>query len=226
MAPEGAAPDVPGHPPPRAIQEGPGLYAATMKPTFFPSQADFREWLEKNHDRIPELWVGLQKTGSPQPGLQYKQALDEALCFGWIDGVRKSIDAHRWTIRFTPRKPRSIWSAINLRRVEELKALGLMRPSGLAAFEGRDPTRQNQYSFEQQQPLRLSAAYAKQLRANEKARAFFESQAPYYQRTSSFWVMSAKKEETRVKRLGVLIECSAKGKKIPLLAGPAKRQGK
>ncbi len=196
-----------------------------MNPTFFQSQALFRKWLEKNHDQVPELWVGLQKTGSPQPGLQYKQALDEALCFGWIDGVRKSIDEHRWTIRFTPRKPRSIWSAINLRRAEELKALGLMKPSGLAAFEGRDPKRQNLYSFEQEKPLKLDAAYAKQLRANEKARSFFESQAPYYQRTASFWVMSAKKEETRLKRLGVLIEYSAKGEKVPPLAPLPKRKG-
>src|SRR5512138_1503404 len=116
-----------------------------MEPTFFKSQAEFRAWLEKNHAKEPELWVGLQKTGSSQEGLNYKQALDEALCFGWIDGVRKSIDESRWTIRFTPRKPRSIWSAVNIKRAGELKALGLMKPPGRKQFEERDEKRAKLY---------------------------------------------------------------------------------
>lgn len=197
----------------------------TSKPTFVASQAEFRKWLEKNHDRVTELWVGLQKTGSSQPGLNYKQALDEALCFGWIDGVRKSIDDSRWTIRFTPRKPRSIWSAVNIKRVGELKKLGLMKPSGLAAFEGRDEKRMGLYSFEQA-PHDLAPEYEKQFRANKKAWAFYESQAPWYRRTAQHWVMTAKKEETRLKRLAVLIESSAKGKRAPPFARPKSAQEK
>jgi uncharacterized protein YdeI (YjbR/CyaY-like superfamily) len=185
-----------------------------MKPTFFKSQAEFRAWLEKNHDQVSELWVGLQKTGSTQKGLHYKQALDEALCFGWIDGLRKSIDESRWTIRFTPRKPRSIWSAVNIKRVGELKALGLIKPPGLKQFEGRDEKRAKLYSFENA-PVELDAAYERQFQANKKAWEFFQSQASYYQRAIKFWVMSAKKEETRLKRLAILIEHSAKGMKAP-----------
>jgi uncharacterized protein YdeI (YjbR/CyaY-like superfamily) len=193
-----------------------------MKPTFFKSQAEFRKWLEKNHDQASELWVGLQKTGSAQKGLVYKEALDEALCFGWIDGVRKSIDESRWMIRFTPRKPRSIWSAINIKRAGELKALGQMKPPGLAAFEGRDGTREKQYSYERE-ALQLEAAYEKRLRANKKAWDFFESQPPWYRRAAQFWVMSAKKEETRSRRLEVLIESSEQGKRAPPLLRPSDR---
>jgi uncharacterized protein YdeI (YjbR/CyaY-like superfamily) len=196
-----------------------------MKPTFFKSQEEFRSWLDKNHDQVPALWVGLQKTGSSQKGLNYKQALDEALCFGWIDGVRKSIDESRWTIRFTPRKPRSIWSAVNIKRVGELKALGLMKPSGLKQFEERDEKRAKLYSFENA-PVELDAAYEKQFKANKKAWEFFQSQAPYYQRTARFWVMSAKKEETRLKRLSILIESSAKGSRAPHLIPSSQKKGK
>jgi uncharacterized protein YdeI (YjbR/CyaY-like superfamily) len=196
-----------------------------MKPTFFKSQAEFRKWLEKNHDQVTELWVGLQKKGSGQPGLQRTQAVDEALCFGWIDGLTKSIDDSRWMIRFTPRKPKSIWSAVNIKRVGELKALGLMKPSGLAAFEKRDEKRMGLYSFEQA-PHELAPAYEKQFRASKKAWAFYESQAPWYRRTAQHWVMTAKKEETRLRRLAILIECSAEGKRVPPFAGPKSAQGK
>jgi uncharacterized protein YdeI (YjbR/CyaY-like superfamily) len=185
-----------------------------MKPTFFKSQAEFRKWLEKNHGQVSELWVGLQKTGSTQKGLVYKEALDEALCFGWIDGVRKSIDENRWMIRFTPRRPRSIWSAINIKRANELKALGLMKPPGLAAFDGRDEKRQKQYSYERE-AAQLEAAYEERLRTNKKAWAFWESQSSGYRRSAQFWVMSAKKEETRLRRLEALIDSSEKGKLAP-----------
>lgn len=189
------------------------------KPTFFASQAEFRKWLEKNHDTVEALWVGLQKTGSAEPGLNYKQALDEVLCFGWIDGVRKSIDDSRWMIRFTPRKPRSIWSAVNIKRVGELKTLGRMKPSGLAAFEARDAKRMGLYSFEQA-PHELAPEYEKQFQSNKKAWAFYESQAPSYRRVAQHWVMTGKREETRLKRLAVLIESSAKGKRAPPFARP------
>jgi uncharacterized protein YdeI (YjbR/CyaY-like superfamily) len=194
-----------------------------MKPTFFKSQAEFRKWLEKNHDQASELWVGLQKTGSAQKGLVYKEALDEALCFGWIDGVRKSIDESRWMIRFTPRNPKSIWSAVNIKRANELKALGLMKPPGLAAFDGRDQQRQKQYSYERE-AARLEPAYEERFRANKKAWAFWESQAPWYRRTAQFWVMSAKKEETRSRRLEALIDSSEKGKRAPPFLRPAGTQ--
>lgn len=196
-----------------------------MKPTFFKSQAEFRAWLEKNHDQVSELWVGLQRMGSSEKGLNYKQAVDEALCFGWIDGVRKSIDESRWTIRFTPRKPRSIWSAVNIKRAGELKALGLMRPAGLKQFEGRDEKRAKLYSFENA-PMEFDAALETQFKANKKAWEFFQSQAPYYQRVARFWVMSAKKEETRLRRLSILIEHSEKGARAPPLTSPSKKQAK
>jgi uncharacterized protein YdeI (YjbR/CyaY-like superfamily) len=192
-----------------------------MKPTFFKSQAEFRKWLEKNHDQVSELWVGLQKTGSAQKGLVYKEALDEALCFGWIDGVRKSIDASLWMIRFTPRKTRSIWSAINIERAGELKALGLMKPPGLAVFEGRDEKRQKQYSYERE-ASQLEPAYEERFRGNKKAWAFWESQAPWYRRSAQFWVMSAKKQETRLKRLESLIDSSEKGKWAPPFLRPSR----
>lgn len=195
------------------------------KATFFASQAEFRKWLEKNHDKVQELWVGLQKKGSGPPGLLRQQAVDEALCIGWIDGLTKSIDDSRWMIRFTPRKPRSIWSAVNIKRVGELKELGVMKPPGLAAFEMRDAKRMGLYSFEQP-PHELAPEYEKQFRANKKAWSFYESQAPWYRRDAQHWVMTAKKEETRRKRLAVLIECSAKEKRAPPFAGPKSAQEK
>ncbi|HKO02942.1 MAG TPA: YdeI/OmpD-associated family protein [Thermoanaerobaculia bacterium] len=190
-----------------------------MKPRFFTSQAAFRKWLDANHDRADELLVGLRKVGAGKAGLTYKQALDEALCFGWIDGVRRTIDDESYSIRFTPRRARSIWSQVNIRRMNELIAAGVVKPEGLRAFEGRDETRTKLYSYENR-TRGLDVEYERQFRANAKAWKYFEAQPPWYRRTSSWWVMSAKKEETRARRLATLIDVSAKGEWIAILNRP------
>jgi uncharacterized protein YdeI (YjbR/CyaY-like superfamily) len=195
-----------------------------MKPTFFRTPAEFRRWLERHHDTAPELWVGFHKKGSGKPSITYPEALDEALCFGWIDGVRKSIDDTSYVNRFTPRRPRSNWSAVNVKRVEELTKQGRMRPSGLEAFAARDPERTAVYSYEQRKFEKLSAAYETKLKMNKAAWAFFRAQAPWYQRAVSRWVMSAKREETRLSRLATLIDDSARQRRIGILAQPAQRR--
>jgi uncharacterized protein YdeI (YjbR/CyaY-like superfamily) len=195
-----------------------------MKPTFFATAADFRKWLEKNHDTVPELLVGFYKKGSGKPSITWPESVDEALCFGWIDGVRRTIDEESYSIRFTPRRPRSNWSAVNLKRVDELTKLGRMHPAGLRAFEARDPSRT--YSYERKEDQKLDAAYEAKLKANKKAWTFFQAQPPYYRRIASLWVMDAKKEETRLKRLATLIDDSAHGRRIGLMARPAKSDDK
>jgi len=187
-----------------------------MKPRFFASQAAFRKWLDANHDRADELLVGLRKVGTGKVGLTYKQSVDEALCAGWIDGVRRSIDDESYSIRFTPRRARSIWSAVNIRRMHELIALDLVKPEGMRAFEARDEARTKLYSYENR-TRGLNADYEAQFRANAKAWQYFEAQPPWYRHTSSWWVMSAKKEETRARRLATLIDVSAKGEWIASL---------
>jgi uncharacterized protein YdeI (YjbR/CyaY-like superfamily) len=187
-----------------------------MDATFFGSGAEFRGWLEVNHERATELWVGFHKRGSGRAGITYGQALDEALCFGWIDGVRQRVDANSYRIRFTPRRSRSIWSLVNTKRARLLRKFGRMHPAGLKALQARNPRRSGIYSFERV-PRRLDKVYERELRRNAKAWAFFQTEPPWYRRTSSFWIMSAKKEETRAKRLSILIESSAKGERIPPL---------
>lgn len=184
-----------------------------MKPTFFKTPADLRAWFEKNHDTIPELLVGFYKVGSGKGGITYQDAVDEALCLGWIDGIRKAYDESSYTIRFTPRKKKSIWSAVNIKHATRLEQAGRMREAGLKAFHERDLSRTNQYSFENKE-RKLDAAYEKKFRANKKAWAWFSAQAPYYQRTASWWVISAKQEATRAKRLEILIRDSEAGIKI------------
>ncbi len=191
-----------------------------MTPKFFKTPADWRKWLERNHDKAEELWVGFYKKDSGKPSITWPESVDGALCFGWIDGVRKSIDEVSYMIRFTPRKPSSIWSAINLKRVEELTKLGLMHAAGLKVFQARDLKKSGRYSFEQEKPQKLDEAYEKKLRANKKAWAFFQAQPPWYQRTSSFWIMSAKQEETRLRRLAILIDDSAHERSIAPLKRP------
>jgi len=191
-----------------------------IKIEFFASASKFRQWLAANHERATELWVGFYKKGSGKPSLTWPESVDEALCFGWIDGIRKGVDDISYTIRFTPRRPRSIWSAVNVKRAQELTKLGLMQPAGLAAFQKRREDRSRVYAYEQQERM-LDEAYEKKLRANNKAWAFFQTQPAWYQRTASWWVISAKKEETRLKRLATLIADSAAGRTIaPLTRTP------
>ncbi len=193
-----------------------------MKATFFATPADFRKWLEKNHDKRPELLVGFYKQGSGKPSMTWPESVDEALCFGWIDGIRRTIDDESYSIRFTPRRAHSIWSNVNTKRVAELTKQGRMHPSGVEAFKASDPKRSGIYSFEQREKnKKLGAAYEAKFRANRKAWAFFEAQPPGYQRLGSLWVMSAKKEDTKLRRLAALIADSAAGRRI----GPLRRAG-
>jgi len=193
-----------------------------MKPRFFKSQSEFRAWLEKSHATETELLVGFYKKGSSKPSITYPEALDEALCFGWIDGVRRSLGDDGYTIRFTPRKAKSIWSNVNVRHVERLKKEGRMAPAGLDAYALRDPKKTGIYAFENR-PRELSPAYEKKFRANKKAWEFFERQPPGYKRLMTYRVMEAKQEETRQRRLAQLIEASAKGVRYGILGEKPKK---
>lgn len=184
-----------------------------MTPKFFPTPADFRKWFEKNHDTEKELWVGFYKKDSGKQSINWSESVDQALCFGWIDGIRKSIDDISYKIRFTPRKPGSNWSAININKIKNLTKLGLMKPEGIAAFKKLDKKKAKIYSFEQKQVL-LDANFEKIFKSNKAAWKNFKSMAPSYQRTSIHWVTSAKLEETRLKRLNELITDSKAGIKI------------
>ncbi len=185
-----------------------------MRITFFKTPSDLRKWFEANHASAAELWVGYYKKDSGKPSITWPQSVDEALCFGWIDGIRKSIDDLSYKIRFTPRKPRSIWSAVNIKRAQELLEQGLMQPSGLKAFAAREENRSGIYSYEQRSP-ELADQYAKKLKKNLAAWKFFQAQPPSYRKAANWYVLSAKKEETRLKRLDNLIEYSAQGQRIP-----------
>jgi uncharacterized protein YdeI (YjbR/CyaY-like superfamily) len=182
----------------------------------FASPEDFRAWLESNHRTAKELLVRCYKTHAQDEGLTYRQALDEALCFGWIDGVRRAADEDSFSVRFTPRKPRSKWSAVNIRRAQELEGEGRMRAPGRTAFAARDAGNSRRYSFEEK-PSKLDLKSEKTFRASKRAWAFFRAQAPWYQRTSIFWVMDARRAETRARRLAELIARSARGEPIKLL---------
>ena len=184
-----------------------------MSPTFFAKQSDFRKWLTKHFNKETELLVGFYKVSSGKPSITWPQSVDEALCFGWIDGVRKNIDADSYSIRFTPRKPTSIWSTVNINKMEELTKQGLVQPAGLAAFEKRSDKRSGIYSHENETKT-LLPAYAKKFRANKKAWAFFSAQAPSYQKVIIHLIMTAKKEETRLSRLESAIKASANQKRI------------
>jgi uncharacterized protein YdeI (YjbR/CyaY-like superfamily) len=192
-----------------------------VQPRFFRTASAFHDWLEKHHATKTELLVGIHKKGSGKASLTYPEALDEALAFGWIDGVRKSYDADSYTIRFSPRQARSIWSKVNIKRVGELIAAGRMQPAGLAAFERRDEKLSGVYSFEREE-AKFGAQELKAFAADAKARVFFDAQPPGYRRLCAFWVMSAKKVETRERRMGLLIAHSRKGERLPPLASPSK----
>jgi uncharacterized protein YdeI (YjbR/CyaY-like superfamily) len=193
-----------------------------VKPTFFPTPAAWRSWLEKNHGRKQELLVGFYKKGRGKPSITWPESVDQALCFGWIDGVRKSIDEDSYSIRFTPRRVGSIWSAVNIKRAGELTRDKLMSPAGLAAFARRRDDRSAIYAYEQRQKPRLSPEHQKALEANARAWKFLQAQAPSYQRLVTFWVVSAKRPETQQKRLQLLIADSAAGRRIGALIPPGK----
>lgn len=188
-------------------------------PRVFKSGAAFRAWLERHHDSAKEILVGLYKVGSGRQNMTYQQALDEALAFGWIDGVRRRLDDERYTIRFTPRKPTSIWSAVNIKRVKELEAAGRMTQAGRAAFTMRDEKRSAIYSYERGQ-AELDAGALDAFAKNEKALEFYQRQAPWYRRTTAHWVCAAKRPETRERRLRTLIDYSARGERLPMLTPP------
>jgi|CXWL01.1.fsa_nt_gi uncharacterized protein YdeI (YjbR/CyaY-like superfamily) len=181
-----------------------------MEVRFFATQAEFRTWFLGNHDKLTEQWVGFYKKGSGKPSITWPESVDVALCVGWIDGIRKSIDEECYKIRFTPRRPRSIWSAVNIKRANELLGLGLMHPDGIAAFEKRDDDRSRVYAYEQK-TIELSGEFLAKFRKRKKAWIFFESQPPSYRKPAIWWVMSAKQETTRLKRLETLIADPAEG---------------
>lgn len=184
-----------------------------MKPRFFKTPKDFRAWFEKNHAKEPELLVGFFKVDSGKPSITWPQSVDEALCFGWIDGIRRSIDETAYSIRFTPRKATSIWSEVNTKRVGELNAEGRMTPAGMAAFDRRNAEKSAIYSYERKHAT-LDASFLKKLQADKKVWAYYSAQPPHYRRTTGHWIMSAKRDETRERRLATLIECSRKGEWI------------
>jgi uncharacterized protein YdeI (YjbR/CyaY-like superfamily) len=185
---------------------------------FFPDPAAWRKWLARHHQQRPYLWVGFHKRATGRPSITWPQAVDQALCFGWIDGVRKSIDEGRYKIRFTPRRPTSLWSKINVARVAALTREGLMHPAGLAVFSKRERT--GVYSHEQARPASLSPAFERRFKAHEAAWAYFRERPPWYRKAAIHWVVSAKREETRERRLGLLIEHSGAGRPIPPLTRP------
>jgi uncharacterized protein YdeI (YjbR/CyaY-like superfamily) len=193
-------------------------------PRFFASPTEFRAWLDANHEREAELLVGFYKKGSGKPSMTWPESVDEALCFGWIDGVRRSLDVERYTIRFTPRKPSSIWSNVNVAKVEMLLKAGRMRPAGLAAWGRRDPEKSGIYAFERQSPAEFDAESERRFRRARGAWRFFQEQPPGYRRLATHYVTSAKRPETRERRLTVLIEHSARGERLPqtLSAKPKK----
>ncbi len=197
-----------------------------MKIVFFQTPSHFQNWLEESHQNSEELWVGFYQKSSGKPSITYSEAVEEALCFGWIDGVRKKVSADAYTIRFTPRKPKSQWSAVNIKKVEKLSRAGRMRPAGLKAFEGAtDQSRK--YSYEQRHNSTFSKEDDRRFRANRKAWDFLQSQAPWYRRTATFWVVSAKQEETQQRRLATLIADSERGQPIrPLRRSPVPKRQK
>jgi uncharacterized protein YdeI (YjbR/CyaY-like superfamily) len=188
-----------------------------MEPTFLATPGEFRAWLEEHHDRVGELLVGFHKKGSGRPSITWPEAVDEALCFGWIDGVRRRVDDTSYSIRFTPRKARSNWSAVNVKRVEELTALGRMRPAGQRAFERRVEARTGVYSYEQRDRAAFDHAQEGQFRANPEAWDWFQARPAWYRKAAVWWVVSARQEATRARRLATLIADSAAGRIVPPL---------
>jgi len=193
-----------------------------IKPKFFAKQESFRKWLDKNHEKKDELWVGFYKLASSLPSMNWSESVDQALCYGWIDGIRKSIDDKSYMIRFTPRRPNSNWSAVNVKKVKELSKQNLMQPAGIAAYKKLEKDKSKIYSFEQNS-IKLDSVYKIEFKKNEKAWKYFEASASSYKNLTTWWVMSAKREETRQRRLGILIESSTKEEKIPQMTWKKKK---
>ncbi|MEQ9165299.1 MAG: YdeI/OmpD-associated family protein [Fulvivirga sp.] len=180
-----------------------------MSPTFFPTPADFRKWLAENHNKEKELIVGYYKVNSGKPSITWPESVDQALCFGWIDGIRRSVDEESYSVRFTPRRPDSIWSAVNVKKVETLTKQGLMMPAGIKAYGYLKKDKSKVYSFEKE-AQELPSEYQKLFKANKKAWEFFKNLAPSYYKTSVHWILSAKQEKTRLSRLEKIIAASEK----------------
>ena len=199
------------------VAKRPAAKLAAGTPRFFAKPAQWRAWLAKYHSSRAELWVGFWRVSTGKPSITWPQSVDEALCFGWIDGLRRGLDGERYMIRFTPRKPESIWSRVNMRRYAELEQAGLVKPAGRAAWERRTDARSGVYTFERgYQPL--DRERERTLRANARAWAFLEAQTPGYRKMCGHWVMQAKREETRMRRFEALLDCCARGQAIPPLS--------
>jgi uncharacterized protein YdeI (YjbR/CyaY-like superfamily) len=197
-------------------------FGAMTSPRFFRTPAAFRAWLDANHARATELLVGFHRKDSGRASLTWPESVDEALCYGWIDGVRRSIDEHSYSIRFTPRKPKSIWSNVNIAKVEALTHEGRMMPAGLAAYALRDPARSGIYAFEKEAAV-FDAEAERAFRKSKAGWAFFQGQPAGYRRLATHYVVSAKRPETRAKRLAALILHSSRGERIPQYVSAAKR---
>jgi len=189
---------------------------------FFATPDEWRAWLGRHHASAEELWVGFYKRGTGRPSITWPESVDQALCYGWIDGVRRSLGQESYAIRFTPRRAGGTWSKINLKRVGELEALGLMHQAGRTAHAARTAAKSGIYSYERRDQARLAPEQERAFKRNRKAWSYFQSQAPWYRRTATHWVVSAKREETRAKRLATLIADSAAGRRIAQLARPTR----
>lgn len=195
------------------VSESIKLYSTKVSVTFFETQDGFRKWLESHHEKETELIVGFYKVDSGKPSMSWSQSVDQALCFGWIDGVRKSIDKESYSIRFTPRRNTSNWSAINIKKIEDLTKAGLMKPAGLKAFSLRKENKSEIYSYENG-TIFLDSNYEIQFRENKKAWDFFMKQAPSYRKAIMRWIMSAMQEKTRQSRLEKTIKESEQQKRV------------
>ncbi len=204
---------------------GRGSRGVDAEPRFFATPAAFRRWLERNHDRASELLVGFRKVGSGKPSVTWPEAVDEALSFGWIDGVRRRVDDETYSIRFTPRKPGSHWSRVNVAHAARLEREGRMTPAGRRAFEARKEGRTAQASYENRETAKLPAAATRRLKADPRAWAYWTAEAPSYRRAAAWWIVSAKKEETRERRLATLVADCAAGRRIKPLSYGKPRKG-
>ena len=202
--------------------EGPADGTAA-RPRYFPTPADLRAWFAENHDKAGEQWVGYYKKDSGLDSVTWPESVDAALCYGWIDGIRKSIDDKRYMIRFTPRRRGSHWSARNLGRMKHLIAEGLVADAGLAAYRKRDPGNEKKASYEQGTAVAFPAEYERTMKADADAWSYFQAARPSYRKQVTWWVVSAKREETRLRRLGILIESCARGEVIPAMRWAEKR---